>query len=196
MSALLSQLIQDLGSLPGIGPKSAQRMAYHLLSQPREKSRALVESIHCALEGIGHCKKCHQFSEEELCQTCRDPRRNPEQVCVVESSSNVFAIEKSGAFSGLYHVLGGTLSPLDGIGPEDIELSSLLQRVKEEGVKEVILALGGSADADSTALFIEQALKGNEIRLTRLARGIPVGADLEYLDERTLFSALESRTQF
>ncbi len=196
MSALLHNIINELGTLPGIGPKSAQRLAYHLLSQPRERSLKFVDSIEAALDGIGNCRQCHQFSEMKICSICSDPRRKEDMVCVVEKSSNVHALEKSGAYSGTYHVLGGTLSPLDGVGPDDLNLRELIDRVKNGQVKEIILALGGTADADSTSLFIERSLKDHSVSLTRLARGIPVGADLEHIDARTLFNALESRTQF
>ena len=195
-SPLLNQLISEFSRLPGIGPKSATRLAFHMLSVPKNEAHRLGEVLKDALEGIGHCKECFQFTEDEVCEICLDTRRNRSQICVVERASDLLGLERSGGYNGLYHVLGGHLSPLDGIGPEDLHFNELLERLDKHPVEEIILALGGSAEADATALYLERTLKGRSVTLTRLARGIPVGADLEYLDERTLFNAMESRTKF
>lgn len=188
----LDRLIRELSSLPGVGRKSARRMAYHILGQDMEQVRDLADALIEAKARIRPCSVCFQFTEQEPCMVCASPRRDRSRLCVVEKSSDLEAFESSGAYKGLYHVLGGTLSPLDGVGPQQLHIPELLERARH-GVEEVILALGSSPEADSTVLLIDRMLGDLPMRRTRLARGIPVGSDLEYIDEITMLRAFEGR---
>jgi len=195
----LEVLVQALRRLPGVGVRSAQRMAYHLLQHDRPGALQLARALEQAASSVRHCALCHTFTEQEVCPTCLDPRRDRSQLCVVESPADQAAMERTGAYKGLYFVLMGKLSPLDGIGPREIGLHELLERVdggQEAGateVREVILATNFTAEGESTAHVITQALKGRGIHVTRLARGVPVGSELEYVDLGTIAHALVDR---
>jgi recombination protein RecR len=186
----LETLVDRLAGLPSIGRKSAQRLAYHLLAAPLEEVEALSEALLGARRSVRPCSLCGNHAEEERCALCRNPRRDAAQVCVVERPSDVAAFERLGTYRGLYHVLGGTLSPLDGVGPAELNLASLFGR---EGVEEIILALGTHAEGEATSTYIVQRLQGRPLRITRLARGLPAGSDLEFVDELTMKRALDGR---
>lgn len=187
----LARLIAQFASLPGVGAKSARRMVNHLLGYPPEVLAEWGRMIAELPERVVPCPVCHAWTDREVCPICADARRDEKVICVVEKASDIEPFEKSGVYRGLYHVLGGHLSPLDGIGPDDLHLESLLKRL--EGVHEVILATGASAEGESTALYLERLLGNRGVSVTRLARGIPVGADLEYLDVQTLARAFQAR---
>ncbi len=189
----IQDLIDELARLPGIGPKSAQRLAFHLVKAPAQDARRLSEAIVAAKERVRFCRECFSVSEGDLCRVCRDPSRDATVICVVEESKDQAAIEKSGAIRGRYHVLGGAISPLDGIGPDDLRVQELLDRVSRNGVHEVILATNPNVEGDTTAGYLERRLAPLGVHVTRLARGLPVGGDLEYADEVTLARALEGR---
>ena len=190
----IESLIAAFARLPGIGPKTAQRLAFHVVKQPREEAEVLARAIIEAKDNIQHCSGCYNFTERgmDLCEVCRDSRRDRQLVCVVEEASDVLVLERSQLLKGVYHVLGGTLSPLDGIGPADLRIEELVRRVQEEGVREVILALNASAEGDTTAEYIGMQL-ASLTKVTRPARGLPVGADLDLADKVTLAHALEGR---
>ncbi len=190
----LGKLIEALRRLPGIGPKSAERIAFYLLKSPLEESEAVASAILEAKRNVKACSRCFNLSETDPCPTCDDPRRDRSLICVVEDSRDVIAMERTAGFRGLYHVLGGALSPLDGIGPRDLRISELLVRVKEGEVREVIVATNPTMPGDATATFLAQQLKPLGIRVTRIAQGLPVGTDLELADEVTLSLALQGRT--
>ncbi len=190
----LELLIQSLRRLPGVGVKSAQRMAFHLLQHDREGALQLARALEHAAVSMKHCSLCHTFTEDELCPTCRDPRRDHHQLCVVETPADQAAMERTGAYKGLYFVLMGKLSPLDGVGPRDIGLQKLFDRIgTEANLREVILATNFTAEGETTAHVISQALKGRGVQVTRLARGVPVGSELEYVDLGTIAHALVDR---
>jgi recombination protein RecR len=190
----LELLIQSLRRLPGVGLKSAQRMAFHLLQHDREGAVQLARALEHAAGSVKHCSLCHTFTEDELCPTCRDPRRDHSQLCVVETPADQAAMERTGAYKGLYFVLMGKLSPLDGVGPRDIGLQKLFDRISSEAdLREVILATNFTAEGETTAHVIAQALKGRGVQVTRLARGVPVGSELEYVDLGTIAHALVDR---
>lgn len=189
----LERLIQEFALLPGIGKKTARRLAYHLLSSPSERMEQMERALSDARSRICRCKRCYSFAEAELCPVCANPRRDASRVCVVEKPSDIVPFESSGVFQGLYHVLGGVLSPLDGVGPEALHIPELVHRIHTENVQEVILALGSSPEAESTALLIDRLLAGGSARRSRLARGIPMGSDLEFVDEVTMLRAFEGR---
>jgi recombination protein RecR len=189
----ISRLIDELRKLPGVGPKSAQRMAFYLLGQPSQTSTTLAEAILQARNSVTHCSICCNWTERDPCLLCSDPRRDKSIICVVEEPKDVAAIEKTREFKGLYHVLHGSISPLDGIGPEDIRIRELLQRLHSDDVKEIILASDPNIEGDATALYISRLVRPTGIRTTRIAHGLPVGGDLEYADEVTLARALEGR---
>src|SRR5690606_32433802 len=191
-ASLLDTLVDRLAGLPSIGRKSAQRLAHHVLAAPLEEVEALGRALVEARRGVRPCAVCGNHAEEERCAVCSNPRRDPALVCVVERPADVAAFEKLGAYRGLYHVLGGTLSPLDGVGPGDLNLASLFTRCTE-GVEEVILALGTHADGEATSTYIVQRLRDKPLRVTRLARGLPAGSDLEFVDELTMKRALDGR---
>lgn len=186
----LERLIKELRKLPGLGPKSAERIALSLIERPPEETQALIESLKESKEKVQYCSQCYNFSEGERCSICSDPKREKDLLCVVESPPHVVALEKAGGFKGLYHVLLGAISPLEGMGPEDIKLKELLQRVREGVIKEVILA----TDGEETTLYLAKVLKPLGVKVTRIARGIPVGSSLNYMDERTVKKALEGRS--
>ena len=195
-SPLLTQLMEALRCLPGVGPKSAQRMAFTLLQRDRSGGMRLAQALTRAMSEIGHCADCRTFTEQEVCNICSNPRRQENgQICVVESPADIYAIEQTGQYSGRYFVLMGHLSPLDGIGPDDIGLDRLEQRLEAESITEVILATNPTVEGDATALYISKLLKPLGVKVTRLAYGIPVGGDLEYADEYTLAKALEGRNE-
>lgn len=189
----IEQLITELAKLPGIGRKTAQRLTFHLLQQPPEQVERLAAVLASVSERVRPCVDCGNLTEEQPCSICRDPRRDRGLVCVVEEPSTVGVVDRSTDFRGQYHVLGGRLSPLDGVGPEALRIDRLIQRVKDGGVREVILATNPSMEGEVTATYIQQLLAGMGVRVTRLARGLPMGGDLEYVDGVTLAHALVAR---
>ena len=191
----IQELIDELARLPGIGPKSAQRLAFYLVKAPVQDARRLAEAIVGAKERVRFCRECFSVSEGELCRICRDPGRDLSVICVVEEPKDQAAIEKAGVIRGRYHVLGGAISPLEGIGPDDLRVQDLLDRVSRNGVSEVILATNPNLEGNATAMYVAALLKPLGIRVTRLASGLPVGGDLEYADEVTLGQALEGRRE-
>ena len=195
--AALEDLISSFARLPGIGRKTAQRLAFHVMKSPPQEAVSLADSITKARESIDHCSQCHNFTErgQELCAVCRDPRRDSCVICVVEEASDVLVLERSQLLRGTYHVLGGALSPLDGVGPSDLKIEELVNRVTDGNVTEVILAHNASAEGEATAEFIQQKLSPLT-KVTRLARGLPVGSDLDLADKVTLAHALEGRHSF
>ncbi len=193
--AALAVLIEELVRLPGVGPKTAQRLAFHLLKVPREQAAALAEAVLALKDRTRLCARCFNITEEELCGVCRDPRRDATLLCVVEEVNDLLAIEKSREYRGLYHVLGGSLSPLEGRGPDQIRGKELLARLQDGRVREVILATNPNVEGEATALYLLRLLKPFPVRVTRIARGLPMGGDLEYADEVTLARALEGRRE-
>ena len=191
----IESLIAELARLPGIGRKTARRLTFHLLQQAPDEARRLARALEAVAEQVRPCEECGNVSEESRCEICRDPRRDASVLCVVEEPSVVQAVERSTEFRGRYHVLGGRLSPLDGIGPEALRIESLLARVRAGGVREVILATNPSMEGEVTATYLQQMLAGEGVRVTRLARGLPVGGDLEYVDGVTLAHALLARQE-
>jgi len=189
----IEELITELARLPGIGRKTAQRLTFHLLQQPPEQVGRLAAVLASVTERVRPCTECGNLTEEQPCAICRDPRRDPGVVCVVEEPSTVGVVDRATDFRGRYHVLGGHLSPLDGIGPESLRLDSLVHRVRDGCVREVILATNPSMEGEVTATYIQQLLSGMGVRVTRLARGLPMGGDLEYIDGVTLAHALVAR---
>ncbi len=187
-------LVAELARLPGIGPRSAQRLAFHLLKAPPERPRALAESITAVLERIRPCTECFSFAEGDLCPVCADPRRDPTLLCVVEEPSAIVSIERTHEFRGRYHVLGGALSPIDGVDPEDLRIGELDGRIVRDGVTELVIATNPTMAGEATALFLADRVRGR-LRVTRLASGLPVGADLEHADELTLGRALLGRRE-
>ena len=195
LAAPLARVIDELVRLPGIGPKTAQRLALHLLKVSREEAAGLAEAILALKDRTRTCALCYNVGEEDLCPVCRDPRRDPAVVCVVEEPSDLIAIERTREFHGVYHVLGGSLSPLEGRGPDRIRGQELLARVADGAAREVILATNPTVEGEATALYLQRLLKPTAVRVTRLARGIPVGGALQYADEVTLSRALEGRRE-
>jgi len=191
----IDDLATELARLPGIGRKTALRLTYHLLKQPRARSVRLAEVLATLADRVRPCARCFNLTEEELCSICRDPRRDQSIICTVEEASDIGAIERAGEFRGVYHVLGGRLSPLDGVGPEDLTVAQLVGRVTESGVREVILATNPSVEGEATALYVQESLAGTGVRVTRIARGLPVGGDLEYADGVTIAQALTARRE-
>ncbi len=189
----VQNLIDELGRLPGIGPKSAQRIAFHVLKMPKVDAERLAQSIHEVKEKISWCKRCFNISEGELCSICTDERRDPTVVCVVEEPRDIIAIERTAEFRGRYHVLQGAISPIEGIGPEQLRVRELVQRIGDEGINEVILATNPNIEGEATALYLANLLKPVGLTITRIASGLPVGGDLEYADEVTLGRALAGR---
>jgi recombination protein RecR len=189
----LDDLIEALRRLPGVGLKSAQRLAFHLLQHDRDAARRLSQALDQAVTRMRHCTRCHTFTEAEVCGTCGDPRRDARQLCVVETPADQAALERSGSFKGLYFVLMGRLSPLDGVGVNDIGAARLLERAADGLVEEVILATGFSAEGEATAHALGEALRARGLKVTRLARGVPVGSELEYVDLGTIAHALADR---
>lgn len=192
-SPLVQRLIEGFTVLPGVGPRSAQRMTYWLLERNREGGGRLAAALEAAMQGVKHCSRCRNFAEEELCPVCADPRRDQGQVCIVESPADVLAIEQSGEYRGRYFVLMGHLSPIDGIGPEEIGLNLLERQLGE--VSELILATGTTVEGEATSHYIQEMVRGTSISVSRIAQGVPMGGDLEYVDGATLAQAMKSRRQ-
>jgi len=192
----VENLINEFRKLPAIGPKSARRIVFYLLSRPKADIDHLVESLLEMKDKVGFCRQCHNLSQEDICDICRDQARDRSKICVVQSPSDVAMIESTGEYRGLYHVLGALLSPIEDIGPEHIKLPSLLKRIDEGDIKEVILALNPTVEGESTAMYIKKIMGDRAINVTRLASGLPVGGDLEYTDELTLGRAIANRGQF
>ena len=194
MSAIDDQA-SELAKLPGIGKKTALRLTYHLLKQPPDRSLRLAHALEVLAERVHPCPRCHNLTEAELCGICTDLRRDASVICAVEEASDIGAIERSGEYRGVYHVLGGRLSPLDGVGASDLAIDDLVGRVAEGGVREVILATNPSIEGEATALYVQQSLAPHQVRVTRIARGLPVGGDLEYADGVTIAQALVARRE-
>ena len=192
MSAIVD-LATELAKLPGIGRKTALRLTYHLPKQPADSSRRLAQALLTLGERVRPCAHCFNLTEEETCAICRDPRRDAGLICVVEEASDIGAIERSGEYRGLFHVLGGRLSPLDGVGPEDLTIGQLVERVDSAKVREVILATNPSLEGEATALYVQRQFASRPVTVTRIARGLPVGGDLEYADGVTIAQALAAR---
>ena len=191
----LAKLINELSKLPGIGTKSAQRLAFHILSLEDAEAERLAEAITCAKREMKYCSLCGNLTDEDPCAICSDPARRDDVICVVESPRDVMAMERIKEFNGLYHVLHGVISPMEGIGPEDINLKSLIQRLQANDVKELIIATNPNIEGEATAMYIARLIKPAGIKVTRIAHGIPVGGDLEYADEFTLLKSLEGRRE-
>jgi recombination protein RecR len=190
---IVQDLIDELGRLPGIGPKSAQRIAFHILQTETFDVTRLAEILMTVKEKVRFCDVCGNVTEQELCGICRDPRRSPATICVVEEAKDVVAVERTREFKGLYHVLGGAISPIDGIGPDDLRIRQLMQRLADGVVTEVIIATDPNLEGEATATYLSRMLMHLDLRVTRLASGLPVGGDLEYADEVTLGRAFEGR---
>ncbi len=191
----ISRLIQSLSSLPGVGTKTAQRLAFHILSMPEEEVVKLSDSIIEAKRNVKYCKECFTLTDDEVCPICGNPRRNHNIIMVVENSRDLAAYEKTGRYEGVYHVLQGAISPMLGIGPNDIKLKELMTRVAANDIEEVIIATNSSLEGETTAMYIGKLLKPAGVKVSRIASGVPVGGDLEYIDEVTLLRALEGRTE-
>lgn len=194
-SESINQLIEELASLPNIGPKSAQRLAFHILNMPEKRVEQLASNILDARKKICLCKKCFNLSDQELCPVCSDPKRDSSVIMVVEEPSDLAAYEKTGQYKGVYHVLHGAVNPMVGVQPENLKLKELMQRLQREDVKEVIIATNSTVEGEATALWISKYVKQAGIKVTRIASGVPVGGALEFIDEMTLFRALEGRTE-
>jgi len=190
---IVERLIEQLGKLPGIGPRSAERIAFHILKADEKDALALSQSIRDVKTQIRSCKVCFNLAEGELCEICADPRRDRSIICVVEQPKDLLAIESTGAYHGLYHVLMGHISPLEGVGPEDLTIDALIKRVKAGGIEEVVIATNPDVAGDATALYISEALKGVDVKITRLARGLPTGGQIEYANKTILTDAITQR---
>lgn len=198
-SPLIRRLIDGLRGLPGVGPKTAQRMALHLLERDRDVARHLADALHAAMDGVGYCSRCRTLSEHDVCAICSDPRRDSSLLCILQSPADVWAVEQAGGFHGRYFVLKGQLSPIDGLGPEEIGIPALLEAVErsaveESAVAEVILATNPTVEGEATAHYIANLLKPRGIKVSRIAHGVPLGGELEYIDGGTLAHALAGRT--
>lgn len=192
-SPLIADLIDALRTLPGVGPKSAQRMAMHLLERNRPGAARLAAALQAAVDGVGHCVRCRTLTEHELCAICASPRRDPKRLCVVETPGDALAVEQAGGFNGQYFVLLGRLSPLDGVGPDDLGLDALASRVADEAVEEVILATNPTVEGDATAFYISDLLRPTGVAVSRIAHGVPLGGEIEYVDAGTLAHAFNGR---
>ena len=193
---IIQDLIDELGRLPGVGPKSAQRIAFHIIQSDRVDVTRLAEVLKTVKERVKFCSICGNISEEELCKICRDPRRDKTSICVVEESKDVLAIEKTREFKGSYHVLGGAISPIDGVGPENLRIKELMSRIAETTISEVIIATDPNLEGEATATYLTRLIKPLGVKVSRLASGLPVGGDLEYADEITLGRAFEGRRSY
>ena len=191
----LTALVEQLQRLPGIGAKGAQRLAFHILREPRDDIEALIDSIRAVKEQITYCSVCHNITDADPCYYCTEEARDRSLICVVEDPHNVTAVEKTDEFNGTYHVLMGALSPLQGVGPDDLRIKSLLERVGGGGVEEVILATNPNVEGEATAIYLAKLLKPLGVRVTRIAMGLPVGSDLEYVDDVTMHKAMEGRRE-
>ncbi|HVP00214.1 MAG TPA: recombination mediator RecR [Bryobacteraceae bacterium] len=194
-AAPLQRLIDELRRLPGIGQKSAQRIAFHVLRNPRDDAARMAQALLDVKDNLGICTECNNISDGELCSFCRDPHRDHSQICVVEEPHNVLPIETTRTFEGVYHVLHGAISPLRGIGPEQLRIKGLLDRIAKNDVKEIILATNPTVEGEATAVYLSRLLKPLGLRVTRIAMGIPVGSDLEFADEVTISKSLENRRE-
>jgi recombination protein RecR len=195
-SKLLQNAVNEVSQLPGIGKRTALRLVLHLLKQPQEQTTHLAEALQSMRSDIKFCKNCHNISDVELCEICANPRRNEKIICVVEDIRDVMAIESTGTFRGLYHVLGGIISPIDGVGPNDLNIESLVQKVKETQVEELIFALSSTMEGDTTNFYIYKKIQEFEVKTSTIARGISVGGELEYADEVTLGRSIVNRIPF
>lgn len=193
-SKYINKLIEQLSRLPGIGTKSAQRLAFHIIHMPKDQVQQLTDCVLAARENVQYCKECCTLTDREICPICSNPKRDHGQIMVVENTSDLAAYEKTGKFEGVYHVLHGAISPMLGIGPDDIKLKELMKRLQKD-VYEVIIATNSSLEGETTAMYISKLIKPTGIKVTRIASGVPVGGDLEYIDEVTLLRALEGRVQ-
>jgi recombination protein RecR len=193
---IIQDLIDELGRLPGVGPKSAQRIAFHIIQSDRVDVSRLAEILKTVKERVKFCTTCGNISEEELCRICKDPRRDNSSICVVEESKDVLAIEKTREFRGKYHVLGGAISPIDGIGPENLRIKELMTRLAQTQINEVIIATDPNLEGEATATYLTRLIKPLGVKVSRLASGLPVGGDLEYADEITLGRAFEGRRSY
>ena len=189
----ISRLINELSKLPTIGPKTAARLVFHLLNRPRHEAQSLAEAILAVKDNVGFCSVCNSLSERDPCEFCTDDRRDALMICVVAEAKDVFAIERTGAFKGRYHVLGGLISPMDGIGPAQLHVKELVERIGRERPSEIILATNPNAEGEATALYLSRLLSPLGVTVTRLAYGLPIGGDLDYADEVTIAKALEGR---
>jgi recombination protein RecR len=189
----IARLLRELGKLPGVGPKSAERLTHHLLAQPRSEVMLLADALRDVKDKIHRCRRCCNLTEDELCDLCRDPRRDATLICVVETPRDLAALEKTSNYQGLYHVLHGRIAPLDNVGPEQLTIDRLLERVAAGGVREVIMGTNPTTEGDGTALYIKSLLEGRGVTVTRLARGISSGSHLEYANSQMLADALEGR---
>jgi recombination protein RecR len=195
LPASLQHLIDQFKRLPGVGAKSAQRLAFHVLKTPREDAERLIEAIRDVKDRVTYCSICNNFTDVDPCVYCADPARDHRVVCVVEEPQNVNVIEKTGGFRGVYHVLLGALSPLQGVGPDDLKIKGLLTRIESDQIEEIILATNPTVEGEATAIYLARLLKPLGMRVTRIATGIPVGSDLEYADELTMGKAMEGRRE-
>lgn len=195
-SESLQQLINEFKKMPGIGQKNAQRLAFYILQSPPDRAKKLAQAIINVKDKIRHCSQCGNLTEMDPCQICRNPARDNQTICVVEDPKALTAIEKTGQYKGLYHVLMGTISPLDNIGPNDIRIKELLERVEGKQIKEIIMATSPNLEGETTALYLVKILSPLGVKITRIARGVPVGTDIEYADEITLIKAMEGRSKF
>jgi recombination protein RecR len=193
---IIQDLIDELGRLPGVGPKSAQRIAFHIIQSDRVDVTRLADVLKTVKERVKFCSICGNISEEDLCKICRDPRRDKASICVVEESKDVLAIEKTREFKGSYHVLGGAISPIDGVGPENLRIKELMTRLAETTISEVIIATDPNLEGEATATYLMRLIKPLGVKVSRLASGLPVGGDLEYADEITLGRAFEGRRSY
>ncbi|MGD9853582.1 MAG: recombination mediator RecR [Planctomycetaceae bacterium] len=194
--AAVARLINQFATLPGIGRKTAERLAHHILACPAEEAAALADAIREVKASIHQCRTCFNLTDQEQCEICRDPRRDHTTVCVVETPKDVTVLERAAEFGGTYHVLGGRISPLDGVGPEKLTIDALVRRVRRDGVKEIIMATNPTLEGDGTALFLSNVLEGTGVKITRLARGIATGSVLEFANKEMLADALRGRQKF
>ena len=194
-SSHITKLIEQFSHLPGIGAKSAQRLAFHIINMPRDQVRQLTDTIQSARENVRYCKECCTLTDQEICPICANERRDHSTIRVVENTRDLAAYEKTGKYEGVYHVLHGAISPMLGIGPDDIRLKELLKRLQTQDIREVIIATNSSLEGETTAMYISKLIKPAGIRVSRIASGVPVGGDLEYIDEVTLLRALDGRTE-
>jgi recombination protein RecR len=192
----IEKLIEEFSKFPGIGKKTAQRMAFFVLKQRKEEAEVLAQAILDVKSKVGYCSVCFNITEDDPCSICKDQKRDKSIICVVEEANDVAALEKTNQYRGLYHVLGGVVSPLDGVGPDDLKIKELLLRLKGKQVKEVIIATNPSTEGEATAIYLSKLIKPLGMKVTRIARGLPAGGDLEYADQTTLANALEGRVEF
>ncbi len=195
MSVALDNLIKELARLPGIGNKTATRLAFYILRQPKQYAHGLAKAMVDVKDKIGFCSECLNLAEHDPCEICSDARRDDSVICVVENPADILAVEKTRQFKGKYHILHGAISPLDGIGPDELKIKELLQRIEKKQAQEIILATNASVEGETTALYLTKLLKPKGVKITRIASGIPIGSDLEYVDASTLSRAFEARRQ-